>query len=227
MSPSQGGRGSVSRCAIVTPSMSAMQPERPIYIIDDDDEVCRSLTRLLQTMKGLAPRTWPSSDAFLVDLDLLAPGTVITDICMPGTDGLMLIAAMRARARPDPIVVVTGHADVPLAVQALKAGAADFLEKPFETDNLLAVIEHLNQQQVASHPRALHPQMSALSKREFEVFECLVEGATNKQIAYRLAISPRTVEIYRANLMAKMQANSLSHLVRMGLEAGLGRQVPK
>jgi len=144
---------------------------------------------------------------------------------MPGIDGVEFLRRLHARAFALPVIVMTGHADVPLAVEAMKAGAIDFLEKPFDDDHLLGVIRTaLQRQESNAHQGAqaaeAQARVQSLSERERQVLEGLVAGKANKVIAYDLGISPRTVEIYRANVMSKMQAGSLSELVRMALQAG-------
>ncbi|URW75575.1 response regulator [Sphingomonas donggukensis] len=190
------------------------------YIIDDDAEVCRSLAMLLAA-EGFDARTFASAESFIDSLPALVPGIILTDVRMPGMTGIELLAALPAHDRTDPVVVMTGHADVPLAVQALKGGAADFIEKPFVADAIVSAIRHC----AAADQSEARRMLASLTKRELEVFVYLVDGATNKRIALELGISPRTVEIYRAKVMEKMQASSLSRLVRLGVEAGLGHDV--
>lgn len=189
-----------------------------IYIIDDDPDVCRSLMLLLSA-EGFEPRTFPTAESFLDTVPTLPRGIVITDVRMPGMGGIELIPALAEMERRDAVIVMTGHADVPLAVKALKAGAAHFIEKPFTTETIVSAIEDC----AASTEPETGPLLALLTRREREVFGYLVDGATNKRIALELGISPRTVEIYRAKLMEKMQVNSLSRLVRLGVEAGLAR----
>lgn len=187
-----------------------------VYIIDDEPDICRSLAMLLAA-EDFDARTFTSVHLFLGSLAILPPGVVVTDVRMPVMDGIELMEAMAARDREDPVIVMTGHADLPLAIRALRAGAADFIEKPFAADAIVSAIRRCAQ---PDHSEA-RDLFAALTKREVEVFTQLVDGASNKQIAINLGISPRTVEIHRASVMDKMHANSLSRLVRLGLEVGL------
>lgn len=194
-----------------------MQHDIPIYVIDDEPDIRRSLEIFL----GADSRevlTFASPGDFLDLLAELPPGIVISDLRMPGMDGLSLIQALHDRQRDDPVIVVTGHADVPLAVQALKAGAVDLIEKPITMGAITAAVG------MASGQSRLQTRvlLESLTRRELEVFGYLIDGATNKRIGLALGISPRTVEIYRANLMEKMRASNLSRLIRMGIEVGLG-----
>jgi two-component system, LuxR family, response regulator FixJ len=195
-----------------------------VYIIDDDDAVRDSLTFLLNTA-GIKVRSYASAGAFLDAVAGAQLKCVITDVRMPGMSGIDLLRRLRELKIDVPVIVITGHGDVPLAVEAMKIGAADFLEKPFDDDALLASVRSALARQDGDAKRSseradIEARLSALSKRERDVLDGLVAGHANKQIAYDLGISPRTVEIYRANLMNKMQAGSLSELVRMALIAG-------
>jgi two-component system, LuxR family, response regulator FixJ len=195
-----------------------------VHVIDDDDAVRDSLTFLLRTV-GIEVQSYPSAGAFLDAVAGAQLKCVITDVRMPGMSGIDLLRRLRELKIDVPVIVITGHGDVPLAVEAMKIGAADFLEKPFDDDTLLAsvrsALERQNGDAKRSSERAdIEARMSALSKRERDVLGGLIAGHANKQIAFDRGISPRTVEIYRANLMNKMQAGSLSELVRMALIAG-------
>lgn len=195
--------------------------ERVVHVIDDDPAMRDSLAFLLDTA-GLEARVYDSATAFLDASQPPAPGCILTDVRMPDIDGLELIRRLKDRGVTLPVVVMTGHADVPLAIQAMKLGVADFIEKPFDDEVLLAALEAaLTQGDVQAREGAEHAairqRMDTLSAREAEVLQGLIAGQPNKIIAFELGISPRTVEIYRANVMTKMQAASLSELVRMAL----------
>jgi len=201
-----------------------MATDHVVHVIDDDVEVRQSLAFLLSTA-GLAVRVHESALAFLKILPTVTEGCVVTDIRMPGMNGLELQQHLRDHRSRLPVIVMTGHGDVALAVEAMKAGAIDFIEKPFDDEVLLSAIRAaLTHRAVASerHARiaAVQERLAKLSEREREVLDRLINGKANKVIAYELGISPRTVEVYRANVMTKMQADSLSELVRMALMNG-------
>jgi len=202
-----------------------MPPDATVYVVDDDDAARDSLAFLLKSAK-LPVETFESGDAFLAKLPKGGGGCVITDIRMPGINGIELLKRLRTEPNPPSIIVITGHGDVPLAVEAMKHGAADFLEKPFDDEAMLAAIRaalarrNTHGRQDAERSE-VHEKLATLSTRERQVLDGLVAGLPNKSIAYELKISPRTVEIYRANTMTKMGARSLSELVRMALIAGL------
>lgn len=196
-----------------------------IYLIDDDDAVRQSLAFALTTA-GLAVRAYEFAVAFLEALPGVQPGCVVTDVRMPGIDGLELQRRLNEQAVNLPVIIITGHGDVRLAVEAMKAGAIDFIEKPFDDDILLAAIQNAierydrtgEREQEAAQTRA---RLASLSPRETEVLHGLLAGHPNKTIAYDLKLSARTVEVHRANVMTKMGAGSLSDLVRMALIADL------
>jgi two-component system response regulator FixJ len=201
-----------------------MAASQVVHVIDDDADVRQSLAFLLSTA-GLAVRVHESAVAFLKILDDVQGGCVVTDIRMPQIDGLELQRRLHARGCNLPVIVMTGHGDVSLAVEAMKAGAVDFIEKPFDDDVLLAAIRtalsrHAEDSEREARKAVIQERLKALSEREREVLEGLVAGKANKVIAHDLGISPRTVEVYRANVMTKMQADSLSELVRMALVEG-------
>ena len=203
-----------------------MTPEMPtVHVIDDDEAARDSLAFLLGTAK-IDVKTYESATAFLAIAPNVKSGCIITDVRMPEITGIDLLRRLKELKIGVPVIVVTGHGDVPLAVEAMKIGAAEFLEKPFDDEVLLnAVRSALNKQNTDSRRQAeradIDSRLAALSNRERDVLHGLVSGLANKQIAFDLGISPRTVEIYRANLMTKMLASSLSDLVRMALLAGI------
>ncbi|MDI4664467.1 response regulator [Xanthobacter autotrophicus] len=199
-----------------------------IHVIDDDEAVRQSLVFLLATA-GHTVLEHPSARHFVeAGLPAADPtiSCIITDVRMPDMTGIDLLHHLKDKGSTVPVIVVTGHGDVPLAVEAMKLGAADFLEKPFDDVAILDTVKSaLSRREKAHQHDALREQVTeriaALSQRERQVLECLVAGQANKTIAYELGISPRTVEVYRANVMTKMKAQSLSELVRMALLAGL------
>lgn len=195
-----------------------------VYVIDDDDAARDSLQFLLETA-GLHAQTYETATAFLKNLPSPGSGCIITDVRMPGMTGIELLKTLKARAFPLPVIVITGHGDIPLAVDAMREGAADFLEKPYNDDALLQSIERAvaSMKPAAENDdakAAILQRIAELSGREAEVMTGLVAGKSNKVIAIELDISPRTVEIYRANVMSKMGADSLPALVRMAITAG-------
>jgi two-component system, LuxR family, response regulator FixJ len=201
------------------------QNEAIVHVIDDDDAIRESLAFLLESAE-LEVRTYDSANAFLASLPQDVHGCVVTDIRMPGVSGIELLRQLRTMGVALPVIVITGHADVPLAVEAMKSGAIDFIEKPFDDDSFLSTIRsalrrHEKDSRREAERSEIHSRLSALSGRERQVLEGLVAGYPNKTIAFDLGISARTVEIYRANVMTKMQATSLSDLVRMALVAGV------
>ena len=202
-----------------------MQPEPIIYVIDDDDAVRQSLEFLLKTA-GISVRSFESGKAFLEVLPEIRSGCIVTDVRMPEITGIDLLRRVKETKPFLPVIVITGHGDISLAVEAMKIGAVDFLEKPFDDDLLLAAVRAaLNRDADAAKRKAelgeIGEKLAALSNRERQVLDGLVAGNANKTIAFDLGISPRTVEIYRANLMTKMAANSLSDLVRMAMISGI------
>ena len=201
-------------------------PESPVvHVIDDDEAVRKSLAFLLESA-GLRVATHGSAPDFLAAAPGLRDGCIITDVRMPEITGIDLLRRIKERGVDIPVIVITGHGDISLAVDAMKLGAVDFLEKPFDDDQLLAALKSaLNQDADQAERKAelseIHDKLAVLSNRERQVLDGLVAGSANKTIAFDLGISPRTVEIYRANLMTKMAANSLSDLVRMAMMAGI------
>lgn len=203
-----------------------MTEEKLVHIIDDEEAVRRSTSFMLKT-SGYAVQSWPSGTAFLRDVRHVEPGCILLDIRMPEMDGLAVQAALVERGVTMPVVILTGHGDIGTAVQAMKAGAVDFLEKPFEKKALLGAIEQACDRIAAADDRAARTAeaqtvLGALTPREREVLEGLAQGLPNKAIAFDLGISPRTVEVHRANLMAKLDVKSLSDALRIAFAAGMG-----
>lgn len=202
-----------------------MSLKRYVYVIDDDTAMRDSLAFLLSSA-GFDVVVFKSAAEFLLagtDLDF---GCVLSDVRMPGIDGMDLLRRLKADASPLPVIIMTGHGDIPLAVEAIKLGALDFIEKPFEDERLIATIEAaFRQSQGPSKNDAtaidIASRVASLSQRERQVLDGLVAGLSNKQIAREYNISPRTIEVYRANVMTKMQAHNLSELIRMALRAGI------
>jgi two-component system response regulator FixJ len=196
-------------------------PDRIVHIVDDDEAVRQSLAFLLGSA-GLTVRLYDSASAFLAGLSAVKSGCLVTDMRMPDMTGIELLQQLRAKACRLPAIVITGHGDVPLAVEAMKAGAVDFIEKPFDQETILHAVQAALERGFEGEGRedpAVAARLATLSERERQVLEGLVAGHPNKTIAYDLGISPRTVEVYRANLMTKMGARSLSELIRMAIIA--------
>jgi two-component system response regulator FixJ len=196
-----------------------------VYVIDDDAAMRDSLNFLLAAAK-FEVALFESATNFLEMLPRLDFGCVVSDVRMPGIDGIELLKRMKSLDSRFPMVIITGHGDVPLAVEAMKLGAVDFLEKPFEDDRLIGIIEAaIRQTEPAAKDEAATRDVAAridsLSPRERQVMDGLIAGLSNKMIARNYDISPRTIEVYRANVMTKMQAGSLSELVRLAMRAGL------
>ena len=202
--------------------------DRLVHLVDDDEGIRRSAGFMLKT-SGFQVKTYSSGLELLKEVKELAPGCVLLDVRMPDMDGLQVQAALKERGIGLPVIVMTGHGDVGVAVQAMKAGAVDFIEKPFEKAVLISAIEEgfaRIKQAGRSFTRAQEAQtrLQALTPRERDVLEGLVRGHPNKTIAYDLDISPRTVEIHRANLMSKLDVASLSEALRIAFAAGLDEQ---
>ena len=196
---------------------------RTVHVIDDDDAVRDSLSLLMEAA-GLTAHAYACAEDFLDAVERAEPGCVVTDVRMPDMSGIELLHRLSDRLDQFPVIVLTGEADVPMAVEALKGGALDLIEKPYAAGAILAAVtgalRELETRRERTSRRAENSQrLAALSAREREVLQGLLEGHSNKEIARDLAISPRTVEAYRANLMMKMGADSLSELVRMSLDA--------
>lgn len=192
-----------------------------VHIVDDDDAVRQSLAFLLSTA-GIPVRVYDSATSFLDSLASLQAGCLITDVRMPDLTGIELLHRLKAKSINLPVIVITGHGDIPLAVEAMKSGAIDFIEKPFAEEAILRAVRAAEESAKKYGRRsedggALAARIASLSERERQVLDGLVAGNANKTIAYDLGISPRTVEVYRANVMTKMQAKNLSELIRMTL----------
>ena len=195
------------------------------YMIDADEAMRDSLNFLLDSA-DFKVTLFETALSFLEALPGLDFGCVVSDVRMPGLDGIELLKRMKAGNSTFPIVIMTGHGDVPLAVEAMKLGAVDFLEKPFDDDRLIGMIEAaIRQAEPAAKGEAvtldIASRIATLSPRERQVMDGLIAGLSNKLIARDYDISPRTIEVYRANVMTKMQANSLSELVRLAMRAGI------
>lgn len=190
-----------------------------VHIIDDESAMRQSLAFLL-SMTGSAVQTYDSAASFLDQLPAAQRGCIVTDVRMPGMSGLELQQRLNAMEVELPVIVITGHGDIPMAVEAMRLGAVDFIEKPFDSDVLLTAVRSALSKQAQEGQLALEAsdarqRAQSLSTRERQVLDHLISGRRNKGIARELGISPRTVEVHRAKLMAKMQATSLSDLVRM------------
>jgi two-component system response regulator FixJ len=198
--------------------------DRTVFVVDDDEAALDSLVMLLRS-DGLNPRGFSSADKFLDALTPEARGCIISDVRMPGMDGVQLIRALKSMHCLLPVIVITGHADVTVAVQAMKSGAAEFIQKPFESELILRLVracleENDDAVDAGAKRDRVRLRIESLTTRERQVLDLIMEGASNKAIASHLSISPRTVEIYRANVMSKMRADSLSVLIRMTLSSG-------
>jgi two-component system, LuxR family, response regulator FixJ len=195
-----------------------------VHIIDDDDALRDSLSFLLSSA-GIKTKSYETATGYANDPERGACGCILTDVRMPGMSGIDLLRKLKSDGITVPVIVMTGHGDVPLAVEAMKLGALDFVEKPFDDDALIASVRsalgEAKRHSVHEEERKqINARLTQLTARERQVLDGLIAGQPNKVIGYELGISPRTVEIYRANVMTKMQANSLSELVRMALVTG-------
>jgi two-component system, LuxR family, response regulator FixJ len=198
----------------------------PIYVVDDDEAIRRSLSFLLKT-SGYVVRLFEGGIAFLKEAADLPPGCVLLDVRMPDIDGLEVQRELRARGVMLPVVIMTGHGDIDMAVAAMKAGASDFIEKPFEKAALLGCVEAARTLSAADRGAGARAEdarvrLNVLTDRERDVLDGLVQGLPNKTIAFDLGISPRTVEIHRANLMQKLEVKSLAEALRIAFHAGVG-----
>lgn len=195
-----------------------------VHLIDDDEAVRASLAFVLE-MNDLPAKTYGSALEFLEVAGEITSGCVVTDVRMPEVSGLELVHRLKERESPLPVIVITGHGDVPLAVEAMRAGVVDFIEKPFDDAILVQSIRRALDVRAETDAqteerRRFEQMLATLSGREKDVLRGVIAGKMNKVIAYELGISPRTVEVYRANVMSKTQANGLSNLVRIALLAG-------
>jgi two-component system, LuxR family, response regulator FixJ len=197
-----------------------------IYLVDDDDAVRASLHSLLSLQSDLVVRSFRSGDVFLAETDTLEPGVLLLDFHMPGSNGIDVLHAIQKDSNRFAAVILTGEGNVGVAVQAMKAGALDFVEKPYEAETLLRIVDVAfsrlaHDSAAAAHAEQARAKIEGLSPRERDVLMGLIEGRANKVIAYELDISPRTVEIYRANLMTKLRVRSLPEALRIAFAAGL------
>ena len=202
-----------------------MPPRGKVYVVDDDEAMRDSLQFLLGSA-DFSVTLFETASGFLDALPGLDYGCVVSDVRMPGIDGIELLQHLKTSNVKFPVIIMTGHGDIRLAVEAMKLGAVDFLEKPFEDDRLIVMIDMALRQAEAEarSEAAIHDiaaRVASLSPRERQVMDGLVAGLSNKMIAREYDISPRTIEVYRANVMTKMQAGSLSELVRLAMRAGL------
>ena len=200
-----------------------------VFVVDDDQGVRDSLQLLIKSI-GLDAQTYPSAYAFLEAYDPERPGCLVLDVRMPGMSGLELQQELASRGSTLPIIFITAHADVPMAVDAVKAGAADFVQKPFRDQDLIDKIQHAIEEnarvrlELADHAQ-IASRIASLTPREREVMALVVEGKANKVVARTLGLSQRTVEIHRARVMKKMHADSVAQLVEMAARAGVGRPI--
>lgn len=200
-------------------------PVRTVHVIDDDNDVLDSISFMLR-MEGFETSTHMSAVSFLANMPSLASACLLADLRMPGLDGIALLEKLRDSAPHLPVIIMTGHGDVSSAVRAMKAGAVDFLQKPFSKCDLLAAIKAAGE--LFDHPLpssearlAAEQKVSKLTKREWQVLAALAHGSPNKTIAYDLGISPRTVEVHRANAMKKLSVHSMPEMLHIAFLAGM------
>jgi len=199
--------------------MTNVHPQSPlVHLIDDDQAVRESLALLIGTV-GLRVQAWADPQAFLAGFDRSGIGAIVLDVRMPGIGGLTVLDRLVAQGVDQPVIMLTGHGTVEMCRRAFKAGAAEFLEKPVDDEQLLEALQQAVRQHVRSRERsqadqAARERVAQLSEREREVLAFIVAGLTNKEIARELALSPRTVETHRANLFAKLESDSLAQLIR-------------
>ena len=198
-----------------------MQNEPVVHIVDDDDAV-RDALQMLMTSENIAAKTYASADDFITQKNIKKPGCLLLDVRMPGMNGLQLLEQLKKNDISLPVILITGHGDISMAVQAMKDGAADFIEKPFNNERLLNTIkvcldDCINLNSKTEQRKEMQQKIATLTRREREIMNLLVEGKKNKLIAQELGISTRTVELHRAKVMEKLHANSLSDIVRTAL----------
>ena len=203
-------------------------PEPTVYIVDDDNAVRDSLVWLLSSVK-MPVRAFASAEEFLDALDPVPIGCVLIDVRMPGTSGLQLQETLKDRAANLSVIIVTGHADVPMAIRAMKAGAVDFVEKPFNDQQVLELVSKAMEKNTRAvrniaHNDEIRGRYDTLTPRENEVVRGLIAGLPNKSIAADLGLSQKTIEIHRAKVMRKMQAKSFAELVAMATNLGLTKE---
>lgn len=206
--------------------MSTRSREAIVHIVDDDEAICSSLRMLLKS-RGIPAASHGSAEAFLAKYDPEQPGCLVLDVRMPGMSGLELQDELNRRGAIIPVIFITGHGDVPMAVEAMQHGAADFLQKPFADQDFAERIQRaltLDQRNRAALEQKdqIRARLAALTRRELQVLQFVTLGRPNKVIAGDLGVSQRTVEIHRAHLMEKMGATSLAHLVRMTMSVDMG-----
>jgi two-component system response regulator FixJ len=202
--------------------------DRTVFLVDDDEAIRHSASFMLRHA-GFTVKTYPDGMTFLDAVSDTNQGCILLDVRMPGMDGLAVQSTLNQRGINMPVIILTGHGDVPVAVEAMKGGAIEFLEKPYEKQALVGAIEsafHILDNQLADDVRGREAKarLIDLTPRERQVLECLVDGLTNKGIAQALSISPRTVEIHRAHMMEKLNADSLSSALRLAFLAGIGAE---
>ena len=198
-----------------------MQNEPVVHIVDDDDAV-RDALQMLMTSENIAAKTYASAEDFITQKNIKKPGCLLLDVRMPGMNGLQLLEQLKKNDISLPVILITGHGDISMAVQAMKDGAADFIEKPFNNERLLNTIkvcldDCINLNSKTEQRKEMQQKIATLTRREREIMNLLVEGKKNKLIAQELGISSRTVELHRAKVMEKLHANSLSDIVRTAL----------
>lgn len=196
--------------------------EPTVFVIDDDDAI-RSAVRFLMRTAGLNVETYESAESFLEQYDQAWAGCLVVDVRMPGMNGLELQRELKGRGVATPLIFMTGHGDIPMAVEAMKMGAAEFIEKPFKNEELLQKVKQCikydqGQRQEESGAQEVKHKVHSLTPREREVMRLLVQGLRNKVIAVELGISSRTVEAHRSNIMDKLGVHSLSEMVRIAIE---------